>query len=168
MSDLQLISEKAVTDLADHLIGRRWCVTTAESCTGGGVAHAFTAVPGSSTWFEAGYVTYSNRIKNKLLGVHQETLERLGAVSEAVVKEMVAGALSLSDAEVGVAISGIAGPDGGSPEKPVGTVWFAWQIKGQSPEAERCFFKGDRDHVRQQAIEHAISGLNSILLKTPV
>src|SRR3990170_6882256 len=104
-------------------------LATAESCTGGGVAQAITDVAGSSAWFERGFVTYSNLAKQQMLGVSEATLKQYGAVSEAVVREMVAGALKNSTAQVALAVSGIAGPDGGTADKPVGTVWFAWGIK---------------------------------------
>src|SRR5690606_15281969 len=106
---------------------RDWRVATAESCTGGGVAAAITITPGSSAWFEYGFVSYANNAKQALLGVAPATLSQEGAVSEAVVLEMVAGALLVSQANIAVAVSGVAGPGGGSPEKPVGYVWFAWQ-----------------------------------------
>lgn len=133
-------------------------VTTAESCTGGGVAAAITAVAGSSAYFETGYVTYSNEAKRRLLGVSAATLDAHGAVSEAVVREMVAGACRDSGAGFGVAISGIAGPEGGSPAKPVGTVWLAWQC-GERVRAERHLFAGDREQVRLAAVIAALEGL---------
>ena len=133
-------------------------VTTAESCTGGGVASAITAVPGSSAYFTAGYVTYSNAAKTRLLGVPDAILEAHGAVSEDVVKAMVQGACRESGAELAVAVSGVAGPDGGSAEKPVGTVWLAWGNTEQ--QQARCFhFSGDRQAVREQAVHEALVGL---------
>ena len=120
---LQLAAE-----LGDALQLRQWRVATAESCTGGGIAAAITAIPGSSNWFEYGLVTYANAAKQHLLGVDSETLSNEGAVSENVVRQMAAGTLSLTGADIAVAVSGIAGPGGGSAEKPVGTVWFAWAI----------------------------------------
>ncbi|MDE2311380.1 MAG: nicotinamide-nucleotide amidohydrolase family protein, partial [Betaproteobacteria bacterium] len=104
-------------------------LATAESCTGGGVAQAITDVAGSSAWFERGFIAYSNQAKQQMLGVSEATLNQHGAVSEATVREMAAGALQRSGAHVALAVSGIAGPDGGTPDKPVGTVWFAWGIK---------------------------------------
>src|SRR5579862_3175500 len=134
-------------------------VVTAESCTGGWVAKALTDVPGSSQWFECGYVTYSNAAKMRDLGVAGGTLEHFGAVSEQVVREMAEGALRVAHASVALAVSGIAGPDGGTPDKPVGTVWFCAAARaGQLIDiiAEQRFFDGDRDAVRSQAVRHAL------------
>jgi len=138
---------------------RGWQVTTAESCTGGGLAFAITSVPGSSAWFERAYVTYSNAAKVAELGVSEATLQAEGAVSEATVREMAAGALRESGAHLAVAISGIAGPDGGSAEKPVGTVCFAWQQAGTEPVTARHLYRGNREAVREQAIITAFNGL---------
>ncbi|MDR5899185.1 CinA family protein [Halomonas vilamensis] len=133
-------------------------VSAAESCTGGGIASAITAVPGSSAYFSTGYVTYSNAAKTRLLGVPKETLESQGAVSEAVVNAMVAGACRESGADLAVAVSGVAGPDGGSDEKPVGTVWLAWgNVNAQ--QAECLHFPGDRQAVREQAVRQGIARL---------
>jgi nicotinamide-nucleotide amidase len=133
-------------------------VSTAESCTGGGIAEAITRIAGSSAWFEAGYVTYSNAQKTAQLGVPAELFPRVGAVSREVVEAMATGAQARSGARFAVAVSGIAGPDGGSPEKPVGTVWLAW-AGGSHLHAERCLFAGDRDAVRRQTVERALQGL---------
>jgi nicotinamide-nucleotide amidase len=133
-------------------------VSTAESCTGGGIAEAITRIAGSSAWFEAGYVTYSNAQKSAQLGVPAELFPRVGAVSREVVEAMVAGAQKNSGARLAVAVSGIAGPDGGSPEKPVGTVWLAWADGGQL-YSERCQFAGDREAVRRQTVQRALEGL---------
>ncbi|MFC4659963.1 CinA family protein [Cobetia amphilecti] len=133
-------------------------VTTAESCTGGGVSAAITAIAGSSSYFDAGYVTYSNATKQRLLGVSEASLETFGAVSEAVVCEMVRGACRESGAELGVAISGVAGPGGGSDEKPVGTVWLAWGSETRQ-QARCCHFPGDRQAVRDAAVREALQGL---------
>ncbi len=133
-------------------------ITCAESCTGGGVASAITAVAGSSDYFETGYVTYSDVAKRRLLGVPEALLEAHGAVSREVVEAMVAGACRDSGAGLGVAISGVAGPGGGSAEKPVGTVWLAWgDAEGQ--QAERHRYPGDRRAVREQAVREALVGL---------
>lgn len=134
-------------------------ITTAESCTGGGVAYALTATPGSSAWFEQGFVTYSNQAKQDILGVKQATLTDYGAVSEETVVEMAEGALARAKAKLSVAISGIAGPDGGSDDKPVGTVWFAWAKGNAACQAECHYFAGDRQEVREKAITLALSGL---------
>jgi nicotinamide-nucleotide amidase len=135
--------------------------TTAESCTGGGIAEAITRIPGSSAWFEAGYVTYSNSQKTAQLGVNPELFSRVGAVSREVVEAMVRGACERSGARFGVAVSGVAGPDGGSVDKPVGTVWLAW-ADGQRLFAERRQFPGDRDEVRRQTVKAALTGLTQL------
>lgn len=133
-------------------------LTVAESCTGGGVASAITAVAGSSDYFETGYVTYANTAKMRLLGVPGRVIDEHGAVSREVVEAMVAGACRDSGAHLGVAISGVAGPGGGSDDKPVGTVWLAWG-DDRRQEAERRHFPGDRRAVREQAVREALIGL---------
>ena len=138
-------------------------LTTAESCTGGGVASALTDIGGSSAWFERGFVTYSNEAKCDMLGVAQEMLARHGAVSEAVVREMVAGALQYSKSQMALAVSGVAGPDGGSAEKPVGTVWFAWGIKSGACVARLHRLSGNRAEVREQAVRIALQGVLDML-----
>lgn len=138
-------------------------LTTAESCTGGGVAQAITEVAGSSAWFERGFVTYSNLSKQQMLGVAEATIMQYGAVSEATVREMVAGALTHSAAQVALAVSGIAGPDGGTPDKPVGTVWFAWGLKHSVVHAERHQFPGNRAEVRVHAVHTALQGAINLL-----
>ncbi|MCX4025421.1 nicotinamide-nucleotide amidase [Endozoicomonas sp. SM1973] len=141
------------------LINQQLKLITAESCTGGWVAQAVTAIAGSSSWFEGAFVTYSNEAKRSMLEVSQQSLIQFGAVSKAVVMEMVDGALAHSEADIAVAISGIAGPDGGSAEKPVGTVWVAWQLHEQ-PAISRCYhFSGDREQVREQAVVEALKGI---------
>ena len=151
--------------LSQLALSRSVSIATAESCTGGGIAKALTELPGSSNWFEAGLVTYSNQAKMMLLGVKDETLELHGAVSEAVVREMVAGALRQTGADLAVAVSGIAGPDGGSESKPVGTVWIAWQLREWQAEARLFKFEGDRAAVREAAIDAAVNGLIDQLQK---
>ena len=138
-------------------------LATAESCTGGGVAQAITEVAGSSAWFERGFVTYSNLAKQQMLGVSEATLIQHGAVSEAAVREMVAGALANSAAQVALAVSGIAGPEGGTPGKPVGTVWFAWGIKHGVTHAQRHQINGSRAEVRAQAVRIAMQGVSDLL-----
>src|SRR5574340_117968 len=133
-------------------------LATAESCTGGGVAQAITDVAGSSAWFERGFITYSNLSKQQMLGVSEATLVQHGAVSEAAVREMVAGALARSAAQVALAVSGIAGPDGGTPDKPVGTVWFAWGLKNGVTHAQRRQLNGSRAEVRAQSVHIALQG----------
>ena len=125
------------TQVGEALKAHGLMLATAESCTGGGVAQAITEVAGSSAWFERGFVTYSNLSKQQMLGVRESTLMQHGAVSEMTVREMVEGALKHSNAQVALAVSGIAGPDGGTPDKPVGTVWFAWGLKDAETHAQR-------------------------------
>lgn len=134
-------------------------LTMAESCTGGWLAKSVTDVAGSSDWFAQGFVTYSNAAKHELLGVLAQTLQEHGAVSAETVREMAAGALCRSPAQIAVAVSGIAGPGGGSSDKPVGTVWFAWQRRGGVPVAQCEHFAGDRDAVRRQAVAMALAGI---------
>ncbi|MBS0848807.1 nicotinamide-nucleotide amidase [Citrobacter sp. JGM124] len=140
-------------------------VTTAESCTGGWIAKVITDVAGSSAWFERGFVTYSNQAKQQLIGVMPQTLETHGAVSEPVVREMSAGALQAAEADYAVSVSGIAGPDGGSPEKPVGTVWFGFASNQGQHSAKKALFAGDRNAVRRQATEFALQTLWNDFLK---
>lgn len=138
-------------------------LATAESCTGGGVAQAITEIAGSSEWFERGFVTYSNESKREMLGVSQDALKLHGAVSEAVVREMVAGALHKSRAQVALAVSGIAGPSGGTPEKPVGTVWFAWGVRGGEVVARLHHLSGNRTEIRAQSVQIALQGVVEML-----
>ncbi len=140
-------------------------LATAESCTGGGVATAVTEIAGSSAWFDRGFVTYANQAKMDMLGVSPSTLLRFGAVSEATVREMVEGALQHSHAHIALAVSGIAGPGGGTPEKPVGTIWFAWGIKGELSAARKYLLEGDRAEIRQQAVNIALQGVIDLLKK---
>jgi nicotinamide-nucleotide amidase len=134
-------------------------LATAESCTGGWIGEAVTAVPGSSEWYDRGFITYTNAAKEEMLGVAAGTLEKFGAVSEQSVKAMVAGALANSHAHVAVAVSGVAGPSGGTPAKPVGTVCIAWGRNGSEPYAETQLFAGDRAAVRRQSVERALEGV---------
>ncbi|PPE66246.1 CinA family protein [Caldimonas caldifontis] len=158
--------EGLLTALAQGLRSQRWRLVTAESCTGGLVAAACTSIAGSSDWFERGYVTYSNEAKTESLGVPAELIERHGAVSREVAMAMVMGALQRSGAQVGVATTGIAGPGGGSPRKPVGTVWFAWARAQDFVEAECRHFPGDRTRVRAAATRHALQRVRSLLEAT--
>lgn len=151
--------EQLAYELGEALKAKRWVVTTAESCTGGGVSFAITEIPGCSAWFNRAFVTYSNEAKKQMLSVTEQALVEFGAVSEAVVFEMACGALAASRADISVAISGIAGPDGGSDEKPIGTVWFAWADATGWQQTQCCVFSGSRNEVRQQAIAKALSGL---------
>lgn len=136
----------------------QWLLATAESCTGGGVAKAMTELPGSSAWFTCGLVTYSNAAKTSLLGVQPTSLQVFGAVSEAVVKEMVAGACIHGQADFALATSGVAGPEGGTPEKPVGCVWLAWG-SAKEQQALRCDFTGDRRAIRESSIDRGLEEL---------
>jgi nicotinamide-nucleotide amidase len=160
--DDQVLSD-AGEQLASELTSQKKTMATAESCTGGWVAKVMTDRPGSSAYLLAGIVSYSNEAKQELLGVTRTSLDSHGAVSEPVVREMVAGALATTSADVAVAISGVAGPDGGSDEKPVGTVWFAWGRSPVDTEAVVEYFSGDRDAVRRQAVLFALQGLTAYL-----
>jgi nicotinamide-nucleotide amidase len=133
-------------------------LATAESCTGGGVSCAVTEVAGSSNWFERGFVTYSNAAKTAMLGVPAALIDQFGAVSEEVAAAMASGALANSGADVALSTTGIAGPGGAVPGKPVGTVWFAWSRAGVT-RTERVLFTGDRQAVREQSVRHALQGL---------
>jgi nicotinamide-nucleotide amidase len=145
-------------ELGKRLSALKAHVVTAESCTGGGIAEAITRVAGSSAWFEAGFVTYSNAQKTAQLQVPDHLFMDVGAVSQAVVEAMVRGAQARSGARFAVAVSGIAGPGGGSPEKPVGTVWLAWG-NGSNIHSEKHLFPGDRAAVRAQTVAAALEGL---------
>ncbi|MEI7786491.1 MAG: CinA family protein [Betaproteobacteria bacterium] len=157
MSDVPLTQEVAAL-----LLSRGLMLATAESCTGGLIAGACTDLAGSSLWFERGFVSYSNAAKSELLGVAPELIERHGAVSESVARAMASGALAHSAAQVALAVTGVAGPGGGSADKPVGTVWFAWAT-GQQVQSERRQFDGDRAAVRKATVEHALRGVLSLL-----
>lgn len=154
-ADLEALAAEA----GRRLLERGEWLATAESCTGGWVAQAVTAIAGSSGWFDRGFVTYSNAAKEEELGVPPTTLERHGAVSEATARAMAHGVLHKSRADWSLAVTGIAGPSGGSPEKPVGTVCFAWAQKDGGCEAGTCHFGGDREAVRAQSVRHALQGL---------
>ena len=138
-------------------------IATAESCTGGWIGQAITMVPGSSEWFERGFITYTYISKREMLGVKSQTLARHGAVSEEVVQEMARGALARSHAQVAVSISGVAGPSGGTPDKPVGTVCLAWAVKRGPLVLETRRFRGDRDQVRRRSVAHALRGAIRII-----
>ena len=149
--------------IGKRLKASRAMLVTAESCTGGWVAQAVTAVPGSSDWFERGFVTYSNDSKRELLGVRADTLARHGAVSEETAREMASGALRQSKGSLSVAVTGIAGPGGGSTAKPVGTVCFAWERKNGWRHTETRRFAGNRESVRKQSVIHALKGVLKLL-----
>ena len=143
----------------ERLLAMRHMLVTAESCTGGWIAKCMTDVPGSSAWFDCGMAAYSYEAKQALLGVRPQTLEEFGAVSRETVVEMVSGALVHSGATIAVAVTGIAGPGGGSEDKPVGTVWIGWKRRGGYACAEVFHFEGDRDAVRRQTVVAALRGL---------
>lgn len=145
--------------VGDHLQSRGWRLATAESCTGGWVAEVVTATAGSSHWFDSGFITYSNDAKVALLGVSPMTLARHGAVSENTTASMARGTLERTEADVALSISGIAGPGGGSADKPVGTVCFGWARTGEAPQTATCHFDGDRESVRRQAVIFALEEL---------
>ncbi len=151
--------EKLVTEMALKLTAIGWKMATAESCTGGWIAKCCTDLAGSSAWFERGFVTYSDAAKKDALGVDARILQEAGAVSRAVALQMAEGARRRAAVDITVAVTGIAGPDGGTLGKPVGTVWFAWSRKDHAPDAEVVCFRGDRDAVRRQTVAHALRGL---------
>jgi len=157
------MTSDALTTLAtlagSRLKARGLKLATAESCTGGWVAQAVTAISGSSDWFERGFVTYSNEAKQEMLGVRAATLDRAGAVSEETALEMARGALAASHAQVAVSITGVAGPTGGTPAKPVGMVCFGWALAGGGADAATKHFPGDREQVRRQSVIFALQGV---------
>lgn len=163
------MADKKLYELAEEvgqaLKSHGLMLATAESCTGGWVSEAVTMVPGSSDWFERGFVTYTYISKREMLGVREDTLEKYGAVAEPTVREMATGALARSHAQVAVAVSGTAGPSGGTPAKPVGTVCFTWAIKDGEPVSETQHFEGDREAVRRQSVEFALRGVLSLLVR---
>jgi nicotinamide-nucleotide amidase len=154
-ADLERLSSRVGTALRE----RSLTLATAESCTGGWAAQVVTHSAGSSAWFERGFVTYANEAKIEMLGVRPTTLAEYGAVSLETAAEMATGALNNSNALISLSITGIAGPTGGSPGKPVGTVCFAWCLRGQTAIAERCQFGGNRESIRRLAVIHALEGL---------
>lgn len=161
------MTDEKLFELA-HRVGaalksRGLMMATAESCTGGWIAQAVTAVPGSSEWFERGFVVYTYIAKREMLGVKPETLEQHGAVSQETVREMTAGALERSHAQVAVSVSGTAGPTGGMPQKPVGTVCFGWGVKDGVVQVVTRHFKGDREAVRRQAVVFALERVLGVL-----
>lgn len=151
--------KQSILELAQRLLAKHWCIATAESCTGGGLAYALTQISGSSDWFERGLVTYSNSSKHDLLGVSLDLIAKHGAVSEAVAVAMAIGVLARYPVDVSVAITGIAGPGGASIDKPVGTVWFAWAGREVATQTRLMHFDGDRQTVREQAIQFVIGEL---------
>ena len=162
----QALEPEIIQNLADALLRRGWLMATAESCTGGLIAGACTDLPGSSAWFERGFVTYSNAAKTELLGVPAALIEAHGAVSEPVARAMAEGALAHAHVQASVAVTGVAGPSGGSADKPVGTVWFGWCVAGRTHSALRRF-DGDRAAVRAQTVAHALQQLLALLRAAP-
>jgi len=156
---LQDLSEQ----VGQCLLGKQLWLATAESCTGGWISQSITDVAGSSQWFDRGFVTYTNEAKQDMLGVSSQTLTQHGAVSEQTVIEMVQGALAKSRADVAVAVSGVAGPTGGTPDKPVGMVWLAWGMRGDAPVTQIEHYLGNRNEVRQQTVETALQGILKLL-----
>ena len=163
MNDADL--QQLAVQLGQTLQARQWLLSTAESCTGGWVAKVLTDVPGSSHWFERGFVTYTNIAKQEMLGVQASIIDSHGAVSELTVREMVRGALLHSHAHISLAITGIAGPGGGTEAKPVGLVWFAWATRDNDIYCENHVFAGDREAVRRQAVATALQGVMNCLAK---
>ncbi|MDQ7091476.1 MAG: CinA family protein [Methylococcales bacterium] len=146
-------------ELGKKLQQQTLTLAVAESCTGGGISQVITEIAGSSHWFDRGFITYSNRAKIDMLGVSETTLNQSGAVSEETALEMVAGVLKYSPVDWAISVTGVAGPDGGSEEKPVGTVFIAWQTKTTDPLVKHYLFKGDRHQIRQQVIVKALEGV---------
>lgn len=160
MSDVATLQAEK---LAELFLKTSTKLATAESCTGGGLAEILTRIPGSSAWFERGFVTYSNEAKQEMLDVPFDTLQQFGAVSEETASAMAKGAVEKSRADYGVSITGVAGPDGGSDEKPVGTVCFAWNKRNQGGSTTRVCFDGDRLKIRDQSCLLAMQGLVDLL-----
>ncbi len=158
--------ELLAREVGDTLLQNHLVLTTVESCTGGWVAEAITSVAGSSSWFERGFVTYSNEAKQELLGVRKETLLQYGAVSREVAREMSLGGIDASRADLAVAVTGIAGPDGGTLQKPVGTVWVAWGDRSGNVSEQLFQFDGDRESVRRSTVEQSLAGILEFL-KSP-
>ena len=148
-----------ITELGVRLQYKKQTLAVAESCTGGGISQAITHIAGGSQWFECGFVTYSNRSKINMLGLNPKTLNDFGAVSQNTALEMVAGVLNKSQVNTAIAVTGIAGPTGGSEDKPVGTVFIAWQNKNSPAMVKKYLFKGNREVIRQQVIVHALKGV---------
>lgn len=154
----QMSLENLVSQIGDRLISRNESLATAESCTGGWVSMLITSVSGSSNWFDRGFVSYSNEAKEEMLSVSSQVIEIHGAVSEETARYMVLGAVEHSHAAAGLSVTGIAGPGGGSAEKPVGTVCFGWLVDGQC-ETETCHFSGDREVIRKESVQYVLNGL---------
>lgn len=159
MNSLDEDIETCVARLASALRARAWIMACAESCTGGWISKSCTDQAGSSAWFDRGYISYSYPAKTEMLGVTEERLLQFGAVSAEIAADLATGALIRSGVQAALAVTGVAGPGGGTDIKPVGTVWFAWAIEGRDLETEMRLFPGDRDAVRRQTVLHALRGL---------
>jgi nicotinamide-nucleotide amidase len=160
--------ETLALSVGERLVQRGWSLVTAESCTGGWIAQTATAISGSSAWFDRGFVTYSNRAKMEVLGVAEATLVQHGAVSVEIAEEMVRGALVAAQVDIAVAVTGIAGPDGGTPDKPVGTVCLGWCTEKSKPLSRIIRFDGDRHSIRAQTVSVALDGLLALIDDTSV
>jgi len=161
VSDEEL--QQLAAELGEKLLARGWMLATAESCTGGWVGQLLTSLPGSSQWYERGFITYANAAKVEMLGVPEATLANHGAVSEATASAMAAGALAHSHAQATLAISGIAGPGGGTPQKPVGLVCYGWALADGTVMSSTCRLDGDREEIRSRAVAAALRGLIDLI-----
>jgi nicotinamide-nucleotide amidase len=161
VSDEEL--HQLASELGDKLMNRGWMLATAESCTGGWAGQLITALPGCSNWYERGFITYANAAKIEMLGVSTETLAMHGAVSEETASAMAAGALAHSHAQAALAISGIAGPGGGTPQKPVGLVCYGWALAGGTVMSSTCRLDGDREEIRSRAVAASLRGLIDLI-----
>ena len=157
-NEKQTTLEDLASQVGDRLVSRGESLVTAESCTGGWVSMLISSIVGSSAWFDRGFVTYSNEAKQEMLAVDKQVIEIHGAISEETARQMVEGAVEHSHAQAGLSVTGIAGPGGGSIEKPVGTVCFGWMVDGQC-ETETCHFSGNRKEIREQSVRHVLASL---------
>lgn len=155
--------DQLVKQVADEIQKRNWMLATVESCTGGWIAQTVTSVAGSSNWFERGFVTYSNLAKEQLVGVSKDSLIAHGAVSRQVAREMAQGGVVHSQANIAVSVTGIAGPDGGTDDKPVGMVWIGWADKNSNTAEKRYLFEGDRQEVRRATVQKALEGVQRFM-----
>lgn len=169
---MSLIDDQKLEELAEELgkilIQRGLMLVSAESCTGGWIGRTVTSIPGSSKWYERGFITYSNNSKSEMLGVNHRSLEKFGAVSEQIATEMAAGAISNSCAQVSIAVTGIAGPGGATEGKPVGMICHSWAIKDGLARTAVCFLEGERESIRKQAVAIALQGTINLLLDAPL
>ena len=160
--------EQLAKELGEILIQRGLMLVSAESCTGGWIGQTVTSIPGSSRWYERGFITYSNNSKSEMLGVRRRSLEEFGAVSEQIASEMAAGAISSSHAQVSIAVTGIAGPGGAAEGKPVGMICHSWVIKNGLARTTVCFLEGNRESIRKRAVAIALQGAIDLLLDAPL